>query len=71
MLAGTGRLLVAVVDAAGEPLPDTQWNRILSSLDTGLWQVRRRTPPEEYRRAIEQYQERLRRLTGLEAADGE
>lgn len=55
--------------AAGEPLPDSQWNRILSSLDTGLWQVKRRTPPEEYRRAIEQYQDRIRHLMNVEAAD--
>ena len=55
--------------ATGEPLPDTQWNRILSSLDKGLWQVRRRTPPEEYRQAIEQYQDRIRRLTGWESTD--
>jgi hypothetical protein len=57
--------------AAGEPLPDTQWNRIVSSLDDGLWQVRRRTPPEEYRRAIEQYRERIRNLVNLEPADAQ
>jgi hypothetical protein len=55
--------------AQGEPLPDSQWNRLMSSLDEGLWQVRRRTPPEDYRRAIEQYQERLRKLIDLEASD--
>jgi hypothetical protein len=55
--------------ARGEPLPDSQWNRLMSSLDDGLWQVRRRTPPEDYRRAIEQYQERLRRLTNPERSD--
>ena len=52
--------------AAGEPLPDTQWNHIHSSLGDGLWQVRRRTPPEGYRKAIEQYQERVRELRSLE-----
>jgi hypothetical protein len=57
--------------AKGEPLPDSQWNRIMSSLDDGLWQVRRRTPPEEYRPAIEQYQERIRRLMNLESTDAE
>jgi hypothetical protein len=57
--------------AAGEPLPDSQWNRVLSSLDTGLWQVKRRTPPEEYRRAIEQYQDRIRELMSMEAADAQ
>jgi hypothetical protein len=31
--------------------------------------VRRRTPPEEYRRAIEQYHERLRKLMNLEQKD--
>jgi hypothetical protein len=51
--------------ASGEPMPDSQWNRVLSSLDKGLWQVKRRTPPEAYRRAIEQYQERIRKLTSL------
>jgi len=55
--------------ARGEPLPDSQWNRLMSSLDEGLWQVRRRTPPEEYRQAIEQYQDRIRKLIQLEAAD--
>jgi len=55
--------------AAGEPLPDTQWNRLMSSLDDGLWQVRRRSPPEEYRQAIEQYQERIRKLLSVEATD--
>jgi len=55
--------------ANGEPLPDSQWNRLLSSLDTGLWQVKRRTPPEEYRRAIEQYQDRIRQLMNVETAD--
>jgi hypothetical protein len=61
----------AVLQAAarGEPLPDSQWNRLMSSLDDGLWQVRRRTPPEEYRQAIEQYQERIRKLINLETAD--
>lgn len=60
--------LQAILRAAarGEPLPDTQWNRLISSLDEGLWQVRRRTPPEEFRQAIEQYQERIRKLNNLE-----
>ncbi|MFG0332248.1 MAG: hypothetical protein ACF8TS_02705 [Maioricimonas sp. JB049] len=49
--------------ARGEAIPDEQWNRLLSTLDDGLWQVRRRTPPEDYRKAIEQYQERIRQLT--------
>lgn len=55
--------------ASSEPLPDNQWNRILSSLDEGLWQVRRKAPPEHYRRAIEQYQERIRRLKTPETSD--
>ncbi|QDU38065.1 hypothetical protein Mal4_23850 [Maioricimonas rarisocia] len=49
--------------ARGEAIPEEQWNRLLSTLDDGLWQVRRRTPPEDYRKAIEQYQERIRQLT--------
>jgi hypothetical protein len=55
--------------AKGEPLPDTQWNRLMSSLDDGLWQVRRRSPPEEYRQAIEQYQERIRKLLNVETTN--
>jgi HSP90 family molecular chaperone len=50
--------------AKGESLPDDQWNKLMSKLDDGLGQVGGRTPPEDYRRAIEQYQERIRRLTG-------
>ncbi len=57
--------------ARGEGIPDEQWNKLLSTLDDGLWQVRGRTPPEEYRKSIEQYQERIRQLlntvgTGVE-----
>jgi hypothetical protein len=52
--------------AQGEALPDDQWNKLLSTLDDGLWQVGGRTPPEDYRKAIERYQDRLRRLTGDE-----
>ncbi len=50
--------------ARGEKIPDEQWNKLLSTLDDGLWQVGSRTPPENYRKAIEQYQDRIRRLTG-------
>lgn len=50
--------------ATGQRLPDSQWNKLLSTLDDGLWQVRGRKPPEDYRKAIEQYQERLRKLIG-------
>lgn len=46
--------------AMGQSVPDDQWNKLLSTLEDGLWQVRGRTPPEEYRKAIEQYQEYLR-----------
>jgi hypothetical protein len=55
--------------ARGEPLPDSQWNKLMSSLDDGLWQVRRRTPPEEYRQAIEQYQDRIQKLLPPETPD--
>ncbi|HET6878958.1 MAG TPA: hypothetical protein VFI31_02315, partial [Pirellulales bacterium] len=54
---------------AAETLNVEQWNRVLSSLDDGLWQVRRRVPPDQYRRAIEQYQEQIRRLRSWEASD--
>lgn len=50
--------------ARGETLPDNQWNRLMSTLDDGLGQVGGRTPPEDYRKAIEQYQDRIRQLTG-------
>ncbi|HSG71168.1 MAG TPA: hypothetical protein VLA12_12175, partial [Planctomycetaceae bacterium] len=43
-------------------IPDQQWNKILSTLNEGLWQIRGRTPPEEYRKSIEQYQDQVRRL---------
>lgn len=55
--------------ASGEPIPDSQWNRLMSTLDTGLWQVRGRIPPEDYRRAIEQYQDQIRRLLSAETAE--
>lgn len=57
--------------ASGAPFPDTQWNTLLSSLDKGLWQVKRRIPPEDHRTAIEQYQEQIRRLMNLGADDDE
>ena len=50
--------------AKGETLPDDQWNKLMSTLDDGLGQVGGRTPPEDYRKAIEQYQDRIRQLTG-------
>ena len=49
--------------ALGQHIPDEQWNKLLSALDDGLWQIGGRTLPEEYRKAIEQYQEQIRRLT--------
>ncbi len=55
--------------AGGEPIPDSQWNRLLSTLDTGLWQIRGRTPPEDYRKAIEQYQDQIRRLLNAESIE--
>jgi hypothetical protein len=48
--------------ARGEAIPDQQWNKLLSTLEDGLWQVRVKTPPAEYRKAIEQYQDRIRQL---------
>ncbi len=48
--------------ANGESLPMNR-DKLMSKLDDGLGQVGGRTPPEDYRRAIEQYQERIRRLT--------
>ncbi|HUQ71591.1 MAG TPA: hypothetical protein VM165_18830 [Planctomycetaceae bacterium] len=55
--------------ARGEGVPDEQWNKLVSTLDDGLWQVGGRTPPEAYRKAIEQYQERIRRLTSDDEDD--
>ena len=48
--------------AAGEAIPDDQWNRLMSTLDDGLWQTRGNRPPEAYRKAIEQYQDQIREL---------
>lgn len=55
--------------ARGERIPDEQWNKLLSKLDDGLWQVGGRSLPEEYRRAIEQYQEQIRKLTNGSGED--
>ncbi|MEO1984461.1 MAG: hypothetical protein ABGZ24_28430, partial [Fuerstiella sp.] len=55
--------------AAGQLIPDEQWNKLQSSLDNGLWQVGGRTPPEDHRKAIEQYQDTIRRVLNL--ADSE
>ncbi|MCA9084359.1 MAG: hypothetical protein KDA81_09905, partial [Planctomycetaceae bacterium] len=57
----------AVLDAIGrgESIPDDQWNKLMSTLDEGVWQVRGRRPPEEFQRAIEQYQDQIRQLTDL------
>ncbi len=55
--------------AKGESLPDDQWNKLMSTLDDGLGQVGGRTPPEDYRKAIEQYQDRIRELTGAGASE--
>ncbi|MEO9935305.1 hypothetical protein [Rhodopirellula bahusiensis] len=48
--------------ANGEFIADQQWNRLLSTLDDGLWQVQGNRPPEAYRKAIEQYQDQIREL---------
>lgn len=48
--------------AAGKSIPDEQWNRLMSTLDDGLWQTRGNRPPEAYRKAIEQYQDQIREL---------
>ena len=50
--------------AKGETLPDDQWNKLMSTLDDGLGQVGGKLPPEDYRKAIEQYQDRIRLLKG-------
>lgn len=57
--------------ARGQAVPDEQWNKLLSTLGDGLWQVRGRTLPEDYRKAIEQYQDRIRQLTQGIEGDGE
>ena len=48
--------------AAGEKVPEEQWNRLISKLGDGLWQVRGTNPPEEYQKSIDQYQRQLREL---------
>ena len=55
--------------ARGEPIPDEQWNKVMSKLDKGLWQVRGQAPPEDYRKAIEQFQEQIRRRLSAETAN--
>lgn len=50
--------------ANGETLPDDQWNKLISTLEDGLGQVGGKIPPEDYRKAIEQYQDRIRQLKG-------
>ncbi|MEM6692520.1 MAG: hypothetical protein AAF664_24030, partial [Planctomycetota bacterium] len=56
------RLLMGIT--VGDPMAEDQWNKLLSTLDDGLWQVRGKQPPEAYRKAIQQYQDQLRELTG-------
>ena len=53
------RQLISALAGDGK-LPDEQWNKLFSQLDNGLWQVRGRRPPEQFRRAIEQYQDLIR-----------
>ena len=48
--------------ANGESIDDPQWNRLISELEDGLWQVRGKKPPEAYREAIESYQDQIREL---------
>ena len=50
--------------AKGEQIPDEQWNKLLSTLGDGVGQVAGRVPSEDYRKSIEQYQERIRKLSG-------
>lgn len=50
--------------AKGENIPDEQWNKLMSTLGDGLAQVNGRVPSEDFRRAIEQYQDQIRKLTG-------
>lgn len=50
--------------AKGEQIPDEQWNKLMSTLGDGQGQVTGRVPSEDYRKSIEQYQERIRQLTG-------
>lgn len=57
------RLLMGI--AGGDSMAKEQWNKLLSTLDDGLWQVRGKQPPEAYRKAIQQYQDQLRELTGV------
>ncbi|QDT12925.1 hypothetical protein [Planctomycetes bacterium K23_9] len=50
----------------GESIADEQWNKLSSTLEDGLWQVRGKKPPEEYRKAIQHYQDSLRELVGAQ-----
>ncbi len=57
--------------ARGEMVPDEQWNRVLSTLGEGLWQMKGDQPPEEYRKSIEQYQDVLQQLSRTMQGDDE
>lgn len=57
------RAMLARIAGGGSVADTDQWNKLLSKLDDGLWQVRGKEPPEAYRDAIEQYQDQIRQLT--------
>lgn len=57
------RAMLAGITSGGSIVDTDQWNKLLSKLDDGLWQVRGKEPPEAYRDAIEQYQDQIRQLT--------
>ncbi len=59
----TAKAILAALQR-GEIVPDQQWNKLLSTLHDGLWQGRGKRPPEEYRKAIEQYQDQIGTLLG-------
>lgn len=51
--------------ANGEAIPDEQWNKLRSTLDDGIGQANRRTPPEDYLPAIDHYQDAIRQIAPM------
>ncbi len=49
--------------------PEMRRNPLASQLEEAMWQVQSQLPPEEFRKAIEQYFDQVRRLTAPEADD--
>ena len=51
--------------------PEMSRNPLASQLDERMWQVQSQLPPEQFREAIEQYFDQIRRLAAPETESGE